>query len=354
LLAMPGMAWDAKHAYAARDANVGNHSLLAQWKAMGEASSMDEFIQAHRHYNAMPWVNTIAASADGRALYLDNSNVGNLSADAQEQWQSSLNKDPLAAQLYTSRRMLLLDGSDPQNTWIDDPTSPIAGTVPFEQRPRIERRDYVFNSNDSYWLSSPREPITGYSILYGPTESARSLRTRMNIRMLENTYGDAGDDGRFSIGEIQRALFSNRGLAAELLLPDLLAACRAAEEDLKNACDVLASYDGSLNLDSAGAALFREWITRYDRLDTVNAGKLFKETFDINRPATTPAVLADHTSALEALRSAIGVLEAAQLPLGASLGETQFAWRAGTPIPVHGGNSFEGVANLQMSGNPSA
>lgn len=354
LLAMPGMAWDTQYAYAARDANVGNHSLLAQWKAMGEATSLDEFIDAHRQYNAMPWVNTIATSADGRALYMDNSTVGNLSADAQASWQASLSADPLAAQLYAARRMVLLNGSDPQNTWIEDPTSPIAATVPFEQRPRIERRDYVFNANDSYWLSSPREPLSGHSILYGPTESARSLRTRMNMRMLENEYGDAGDDKRFNRGEIQRALFSNRGLAAELLLPDLLAACHAAGEDLRNACDVLGSYDGSLNLDSPGAPLFREWITRYELLDTVRAGKLFKDSFDVDRPAMTPAVLADPALAIEALQGAIAVLAAAQLPLDASLRDTQFAWRAGSPIPVHGGNSFEGVANLQKSGNPSA
>lgn len=354
LLTMPGMAWDKKHAYAARDANVGNHSLLAQWKAMSEASSLDDFIEAHRRYNAMPWVNTIATSEDGRALYLDNSTVGNLSKNAEVQWRDSLKDDPLAAQLYGGRRMLLLDGSDPGNSWIDDPNVPIAGTVPFENRPKIERKDYVFNSNDSYWLSSPREPLAGYSVLYGPTESARSLRTRMNIRMLENQYGDAGDDGRFNIHEIQRALFSNRGLAAELLLPELADTCRSAGAELTEACSVLEAYDGSLNLDSPGAPLFREWITRYDRLDTVNAGKLFDEDFDAERPAMTPSGLGEAELALKSLRDAIAVLEAAKLPLNATLRDSQFAWRAGKAIPVHGGNGFEGVANLQMSGNPSA
>ncbi|WOJ93666.1 acylase [Congregibacter variabilis] len=354
LLTMPGMAWDEKYAYAARDANVGNHSLLAQWKAMGEASSLDDFIEAHRQYNAMPWVNTIATSEDGRALYLDNSTVGNLSKDAEAQWRDSLKEDPLAAQLYAGRRMLLLDGSDPENSWIDDPSVPIAGTVPFENRPKIERKDYVFNSNDSYWLSSPREPLAGYSVLYGPTESARSLRTRMNIRMLENQYGDAGDDGRFNIHEIQRALFGNRGLSAELLLPELIDSCRSAGADLADACAVLEAYDGSLNLDSPGAPLFREWITRYDRLDTVNAGKLFDEDFDVERPAMTPSGLGETEFAVQSLRDAMAVLETAGLPLDATLRDSQFAWRAGKAIPVHGGNGFEGVANLQMSGNPSA
>ncbi|WP_414981179.1 acylase [Congregibacter sp.] len=354
ILTMPGMAWDKKYAYAAKDANVGNHSLLAQWKAMGEASSLDEFIGAHRQYNAMPWVNTIATSEDGRALYLDNSTVGNLSASAETQWQESLKDDPLAAQLYAGRRMILLDGSDPQNTWINDPSVPIAGTAPFQNRPKIERKDYVFNSNDSYWLSSPREPLTGYSVLYGPTQSARSPRTRMNVRMLENQYGDAGDDGLFNIHEIQRALFTNRGLSAELLLPELVDVCRTGGEDLTEACDVLQAYDGSLNLDSPGAPLFREWLTRYDRLDTVNAGKLFGESFEVDRPILTPAGLGESDLALQSLRDAIAVLRAAELPLDTTLQDTQFAWRSGKAIPVHGGNGYEGVANLQMSGNPSA
>ncbi|EAQ95987.1 acylase [Congregibacter litoralis] len=354
LLSMPGMTWDGTYAYAARDANVGNHSLLAQWKAMGEARSLDEFIQAHRKYNAMPWVNTIATSADGRALYLDNSTVGNLSDEAQALWKASLTSDPLAAQLYQGRRMVLLNARDPRNTWIDDDSAPIAGTVPFAERPLIERRDYVFNSNDSYWLSSPRQPTTGHSILYGPAESARSLRTRMNVRMLENDYGDAGDDGLFAIHEIQKALFSNRGLTAELLLPELITICRASAEDLQNACDVLAAYDGSLNLDSPGAPLFREWITRYDRLDTVSTGKLFKEPFDASQPAMTPTALGDAELALQSLKDAVAVMNAAGMPLNASLRDTQFAWRAGKAIPVHGGNGFEGVANLQMAGNPAA
>ncbi|MDP5053130.1 MAG: acylase [Congregibacter sp.] len=354
LLTMPGMTWDKKYAYAARDANVGNHSLLAQWKAMGEASSMDQFIDAHRQYNAMPWVNTIASSADGRALYLDNSTVGKLSVESQASWQASLADDPLAAQLYAGKRMLLLDGSDPKNTWINDPSAPIAGTVPFDERPRIERRDYVFNSNDSYWLSSPRAPLTGYSILYGPTESARSLRTRMNIRMLENHYGDAGEDKRFNIHEIQRALFANRGLSAELLLPELLASCREAGADVASACAVLASYDGSLNLDAAGAPLFREWLTHFELEDTVSNGALFAKAFALTRPIDTPSGLGDTGTAMQALRDAIEVFKAAKLPLDATLRDTQFAWRAGAAIAVHGGNSFEGVANLQVPGNPSA
>lgn len=357
LLALPGKAgrWSTEYAFAARDANAGNDRLLAQWHAMNRADSMDAFIDAHRRFNAMPWVNTMAASHDGRAVYLDNSTVGNLSPEAEATWRASLESDAFAAGLYRQRGLVLVDGSDPRFEWIEDPAAPVPGTVPFERRPFIERSDYIFNANDSYWLSSPRQPLHGYPLLYGPVNTARSLRTRMNIRLLENRYGDAGSNGLFNRREVQQALFSNRGLAAELLLPALVQACVAAgAADLEAACAVLARYDGRLDTDSAGAVLFREWLTRYPYAATLAAGPLFREAFDPRRPEDTPAGLADAEGALEALRGALAVLEAAELPIDARLGDAQFAWRAGRAIAVHGGNRAEGVANLQVAGDPGA
>jgi len=296
----------------------------------------------------------MVASHDGRAVYLDNTNVGNLSKEAQEAWRQSLSRDRLAAGLYQQRNLVLLNGSDPRFEWIEDPQVPVAGTVPFDERPFIERDDYIFNSNNSYWLSSPRQPLSGYSILYGPVETARSLRTRMNMRLLENRYGDAGEDGKFNRREIQEALFDNRSLAAELLLPELVETCNAAQdESLAPACDALAGYAGHLDLESPGAVLFREWLTRYDDADYFRAGELFREGFDAERPEVTPAGLADRERALKELRGAIAVLKAAELPLDVGLDEAQFAWRNGEAIPVHGGLRPEGIANLQMSGDPS-
>ncbi len=353
MLTLPNMAWDQEFAYTARDANMGNFWLLAQWMAMGQAQDLDTFIDAHRQFNAMPWVNTIAASKDGRALYLDNSTVGNLSSEAQDGWRSSLANDPLAAGLRKDRGMVLLDGSDPGNEWIDTGDTLVPGTVPFDERPAIERSDYVFNANNSYWLSSPRAPLTGASVLYGRTDAPRSLRTRMNVHMLENRYGDAGDNGRFSMTDVQKSLFENRGLAAELLLPGLKTACEQSPDDLARACEVLAAYDGSLNLDSPGAVLFREWLTRYEYAETLGDGSLFGEAFAASDPVDTPRTLGDRARAMEELARAVEVLDEADLPLDATLRDAQFAWRAGEAIPIHGGIRREGVANMQMVGNPS-
>ena len=215
IIQMPGLEWSAQKAYATRDANSENTQVMSQWLAMGQAQSMDEFIQAHETYNSMPWVNTISTSAEGRAVYLDNSNVGALSSEAIEAWNKRIEQVPQLKQLYLTKGLVILDGSTLRDEWISHPDASIPGTTTFEQRPLIESDYYVFNSNDSYWLSDPAHPVTGYSPLYGATETPRSVRTRMNVHLLDGLDGFdfRGEDGLFSATEIQAALFDNSGLA---------------------------------------------------------------------------------------------------------------------------------------------
>lgn len=363
MVAFPGMGWSEETAFTVRDANAQNYNVLSQWLDMNRAENLDQFIDAHRRWNAMPFINTMATSDTGRALYLDNSTVADLTQDAIDSWERSLGEDPLVRRAHSERGWLVLDGSDSRFEWQIDNGAPVPGTVPFERRPALEREDYIFNSNDSYWLTNPEQPLTGFSPLYGEVDTARSLRTRMNLRMLDpkDPYGHAGEDGLFSKVEIQEALFGNRGLASELLVDDLVAACTAnpvVEWDgqlvhLGVACDTLQNYDRRLNEDSRGAVLFREWLARYEYSSTLRAGDLFAAPFDPDAPVSTPSGLGDAELAMKHLAAAIRVLEDADLPLDAALGEAQFAYRAGRKIPIHGGNSFEGVANLQVSGLPT-
>ena len=360
LIALPGITDDPYTVFAVRDANADNIYTLSQWQAMGQADSMDAFIAAHERYNAMPWVNTIAASADGRAVYIDNSTVGALTDAAVETWQQQISANPKLKYLYLTQGLVILDGSRADHDWRET-DAPIANTEPFGRRPLIESEQFVFNANDSYWLSDPAAPAKALSPLYGATQSPRSVRTRMNVELLrpDGPFGYAGDDGRFSLEEVQRALFSNDSLSAHLLLPELLTACESAEVvevkgsavDVRPACAVLASWDRSFNLDAKGAVLFREWITRYAYTDTTINGELFAVPFDPDAPLTTPSGLANPYKALQKLAEAIQVLASANLALDVALGEVQKGHRAGTAIALHGGNRFEGIANLQVAAN---
>ena len=358
LMALPGLTDDPFTVFAVRDANEANLHTFAQWQAMGSARSMDEFIDAHRSYNAMPWVNTIAASADGRAVYIDNSNVGALSEEAILSWHNTLKAVPKLQYLYLSRGLVILDGSQQSNEWLET-SSPVPHTEPFERRPLIESDQYVFNSNDSYWLSDPDKPAAALSPLYGPTMTPRSVRTRMNIALLraDSPYGHAGDDGKLNRDEMQTALFSNESLTADMLLPELLDACETNPErsietdtiDLTEACKVLAAWDRRFNSESRGAVLFREWITQYPADETYLGSSLFQQPFNPMEAATTPSGLANADLALDRLARAVRLLDNEGIGLDTALGNLQIGHRYGRQYPIHGGNRHEGIANLQMS-----
>jgi len=361
MLSMAGLKWTEKYAYSVRAANMENHYSLDQWKEMSMAKDMDGLIAAHRKWNAMPWVNTVATSSDGRAVYLDNSSVGNLSDEAFERWDQLLKSDLATRMVFNRTKMMLADGSDSRFEWQVDPSTKIAGVLPFDKKPLLDRTDFVFNSNDSYWLTNPSAPLTGYSPLFGPTGTPRSIRTRVNAKMLSDTSpsGPAGEDGRFSLAEMKNALFSNRSLAAELLREELVAACEGVDTvdvegekiDIREARQIIAAYNGQLDLDSKGAVLFREWLTAYAYNELLNKSSLFAVPFDADDPVNTPRGLADKVVAQSKLAHAVTVLNRAGLALDCTLADVQFAFRSGTNIAVPGGNRHEGVANMILAGS---
>jgi len=353
---MPGLKWNTKTALTIRDANFRNQHLLDQLKAMNMAEDMDSFKGAHKQWNALPWVNTMATSNDGRAVYIDGSNVGRLSEEAIALWKERVRTDPLTRTFNRKMGLILLDGSDSRFEWQAHPEARVPGVVPFVEQPQYDRSDYIFNSNDSYWLTHVTEPMTGYSPLYGPETTPRSLRTRINAKLVSDTSanGPAGEGGKFSLKELQDAIFLNRSLAAELLLDDLVQACTTHSSvtldketvDLSEACQVLGNYNKRLDLASRGAVLFREWLTLFNYEETFKKGKLFAIAFDPDDPVNTPRKLADTSLALQNLGKAVQLMKRLGIRLDSTLGEMQFTYRGDKKIPVHGGKRIEGVANL--------
>ncbi len=360
MVSLPGFAWTDEFAYAIRDANEDNEEVALQWTAMSQASSMDAFQEAHSRFAGMPWVNTISASADGRAWYVDVSSTPHLSDEALELWEELADTDPTVGAAL-ARRVILLDGSDPRFEWVDDGDARNPGLLSFSALPQLERRDYVFNANDSYWLANSSQLLTGYNRLHAlQEETVRSPRTRMNDVVLSDRSpsGPAGSDGKFSLEELTAAAFLNRSYTAELLAPDLAARCRAHPTvrlngrtvRLDEACAVLAQFDGRLDLESRGAVLWREFITGFDGDDLLGSGVLFAEPFDPDDPIGTPRGLAPYQGSddavLQALARAVGVLQRAGFALDVALGELQHSNKNGGRIPIHGGQGFwEGVTN---------
>jgi len=348
--------WTAETAYTMRDANLDNTDILQQFFGMNMATSMDEFIDAHATANGIPWVNTIATSADGRAWYADASAAPNLSEEALAAWQARVDAGG-TSKLALDNGAILLDGSHPLYEWVDDPEATRPGILAFSAQPQLERADFVFNANDSHWLAHPDELLTGYSRMTGREAYPQSARTRMNVVLL--TDPDVrGNDDVLSLDELTGAILSQRSLHAELLLADVLTLCEGAttvtvedssEYDITGPCRVLAEWDGTYTTDAVGAALWREFLAVFGSAARIDAGPLYSVPFDPADPVGTPNTLnVDNASTiLLHIGLAAKALDDAGWGYDVVLGEMQFDGRPHDEIiPIPGGFGLEGVASV--------
>ncbi len=372
----PGFGWTDAATITYRDVNIDNDEFIQQYFGMLQADSFDEFVDVQSTANGIPLFNTVAASADGRAWYADTSATPNLSPAALSAYEASLDTDPIV-KVAADSGAVLLDGSDPLFEWMDEPGARDPGLVPAARQPSVERSDYVFNANDSFWVPHATAFLAGdYSPLHGRQETVRSTRTRENATVLDDTTpsGPSGADGKFDLDELATAALANRGYAARVLLEPVVGRCLAAggpvavpemagtetapglpaaTVDLTAACTVLAAWDGVYDLDSAGAPLWREFLFKFppsDRFD-LGTGTLWAEPFDPAHPITTPSGLAPAPAGapdpvLVNLARAVQALEVAGFEPGATLGEVQFVVRNGVRIPIHGGSGIDGTTNV--------
>ena len=305
-------------------------------------------IDAANAGRGIPWANTIASDRAGDTLYVNASRVPSLSRATLDEWSARLASDPMTAKMW-AHKIVLLDGSVSDSAWQEGGTYPFL--VPISQAPRLARTDFVFNANDSFWMTNPSSPIRGVSPLYGAVDKPLSARTRMNARLLMDRAADgpAGKDGRFSIDELEQAVTNNEGLVTDLLKGPLVERCSAsngAPERVREACRILGSWDGRDNLGRAGAVLWREVLGALEE-----RGGLFADAFDTRSPVDTPRVLVAATSSepdpiVRALTTAIERLDRAGIPIDAPLDAVQYVAGRSSRIPVPGCSDLEGCLDV--------
>jgi acyl-homoserine-lactone acylase len=321
------------------DPNRDNTRLIEQWIAIGKSHSVRALQASLARVLGLPWVNTVAADRHGDALYADYSVVPHVGAEK------------FASDCLLFAPLLMFDGARSDCHWGRDPNAP-AGIFSGASAPSTVRRDYVANSNDSYWLTNSRYLLTGpapygYSPLYGAAAAPQHLRTRLGFAQLDERLAQRG---RLGVGDLVELLFSNRVYAAELVLPDLLTACGAGMDAVTvAACAALANWDRRVDLQSRGAVLFREFWTTASALRD-----LWAVPFDPNDPVHTPRGVAAQAVApmLTLLREAAQRMLAFGIPLDVQLGELQYEIRNGQRYPLHGGvGDIDGVYNALHTKN---
>lgn len=354
MLNLPLLGWGNEVGFSFRDANADNHAVLEQFLRMGRAEDVGELRQVFSEVKGMPWVNTMAADSRGDAWYTDASATPRLSEGAQSRFVTRATEDFVGSLLYQNR-IAMLDGSDPDDDWLDHPDARGPGLEPPQAMPEILTRSVVLNANDSHWLNAPDVPLTGYSVMSGMERTPRSLRTRQNLILAESLV----QRGRVTIDDLLAAVFDNASLSAELLLDEVVARCSGKgtitveghEADLDLAAEVLAAWDRCFNLDSRGAALWREFMSGFPETAWKDSGALFAEAFDPDDARATPRGLAPEPvegedPVLHAMGHALRVLAAAGVAPDAPLGSVQWADRGAVRVAVHGGGEGEGMMNV--------
>ena len=336
------LPWTPVTAFAMRDAEADNFRVFNHFFDVDRAGSAPQVLSILKHYEGIPWVNTIAADKQGNALYADIGAIPNVSNAQAQQCDTAL-----GAATFADLRLPILDGSRSACDWATDSDAVEPGLFGPSHLPSLSRPDYVTNSNDSYWLSNPHQPLTGFARIIGDEGTARSLRTRIGLIMTQARVD--GSDGLgpagFTRQDMQNLVFSDRQYGGELVRNDLVGMCRTMPAGVAptssgppvavgNACNVLAAWDLHENLGSKGAILFRRF---WDRATGATPSP-WSHGFSASDPVHTPYGLdTNNPQVRTALGDAINDLEAAHIPLDASPGQVQFATRGSQRIPIHGG-----------------
>jgi acyl-homoserine-lactone acylase len=335
----PSLGWSATTAFTYRDANIDNDRLLRVWTNMARATDVNGLRASIASDQGIPWVNTIATDSSGNAWYVDSSPTPNLSPASIAEWSSN----PLG----------LLNGSSSANAWVVAPGARSPGLVPFARQPQLQRRDYVFNSNDSHWVPNRNQFLTGFTPLQGPEGTPLTVRTRQNAKLINST-------AKFDLPGLGSTILSGDTYTASELAAYTISACQARGSnpivvdgtpvDITAGCNVLANWDRQFELTSRGAVLWRETVgavvaANPGALDT--AGPLFGVPFNPADPTRTPrGAPSSPTALLAGLAQAMQRMRAVGLPLNVQMQTVQYTVKAGQKIPVPGSTENIGIANM--------
>jgi acyl-homoserine-lactone acylase len=188
------LPWTPTTAFALGDANADNFRVFNHFLDTDMAKSASQVLDILKRYEGIPWVNTIVADRTGHALYADIGAIPNVPDAKAQQCNTAL-----GAATFKLIGLPILDGSRSACNWGTDRDAVEPGLFGPSHLPHLFRSDYVTNSNDSYWLSNPHQPLTGFARIIGDEKTARSLRTRIGLIMTQAQV----DHGGFTLRDMQ-------------------------------------------------------------------------------------------------------------------------------------------------------
>ncbi len=356
---LPILEWTPLKAYTLRDANAENFRLMNQFFRWNRAKSLEEFIDLHSSVLGTPWVNTVATGPGQGVYYGDVTVVPNV----PDSKVTTCGAQPLQTALGLLMPGLpILQGSRSACEWDSDDDAPAPGIFGPSNLPKLRRNDWVHNCNDSYWLSNPDEPLTGFDAIIGDEGSARSMRTRLCMLQVQRRL-DASDGldetPGFTYDLLKDVVLNSQVYTAELGLdavistycPLGIALGTSGPVNISAACDVLENWDRSNNLDSVGGHIWREfWRNSNSPLPVDIVSLKWLTPFSGNDPVNTPRTLNVLDPFVEtAFADAVNTVTNSPFGLDAAMGDMQRSGVNGD-IPIFGGEGFEGSFTIASSG----
>jgi acyl-homoserine-lactone acylase len=268
---------------------------------MARARSLREFETALSRLQ-IPMFNVMYADADGHILYVFNGAVPRRSMGDVETWWGAV------------------DGSDPSTLW--------TGYHAYADLPRVLDPEvgWLQNANDPPWTSTVPQTLTAgdYPAYMAPTGMA--ARPQRSANMLRA-------DASITFDEVVRYKHSTVVEMADRILDELLDAARASDDAVtREAVDVLAAWDRTVDADSRGGLLFEAWLTRWLRSESS-----WGMPWSAQAPADTPDGIADEAEAVRLLAEAAADVRARRGALDVAWGDVHRARRNGFDVPVSGG-----------------
>lgn len=346
------LPWTTAKAYTLRDANFENTRLINQFFKWDAAGSVEEFKALHKSVLGVPWVNTVAAGPGSKAYYGDVTVVPNVT-DTKAQTCGTSAQAVALAQLMPG--LALLDGSRADCEWGTDADAPAPGIFGPGNLPTLERDDWVHNCNDSYWITNPAQPVTGYDKIIGSEGTERSLRTRLCILQIQQRL--AGSDGlagnKFDLKNLQDIVLGSRIYSAELARDDVVASIcalgsvltTAGPVDVGEACAAIENWSLRDNLDDVGGHVWREF---FAGVTGINANARWLTRFSATDPVNTPRGLnVANPQVQQALGDAVTRISGAGVAMNAPLRSLQRSGVIGDQtVPVFGGTGGEGAFTI--------
>jgi acyl-homoserine-lactone acylase len=331
--------WENGAAIAVHDANANNLRGVDQWLAISKAENASQVIESERTLQGVPWVNTIGADDQGNAFYTEIVVASSLTkAYVDSYCNLSAAKEDTGPFLGNGTCEL------PESAG-----AVVPGILAGNEEPSLIRKDYVENSNNSFWLANANSPLTGFSPALGGEEQNPGMRAQTGIDMVAQRMGTYNSgvptDGisptpGFTAETMQDSWTTFRSLPAERALPGLREICEHAVSehggvingvDVGEACPVLNDYGATATLQDKGGWLFQEWFEHAPN----GQADFWVHPWTAAEPVYTPNTLNTSLQASkEALATAVSLMQARGIPLDASIGEVQRAPQAGAaPMP---------------------